>query len=273
MEDEPQRSGEGSPLWMTTFADMVTLMMAFFVLLLSFANMDMVKYRGLVESLEESFGAEKTHEGKEEVFSTTFVKLSDQESSTSIKVQDLNLNARDKALKTQMLSRLRGFVSDKRLEKTMKVEDTAEGILVRVQGDVMFDPGDAELRPEALVILRELADLTERYPYPLAIEGHTDDLPVTSKRFESNWELSAARAIAALRFLTESGEVSPGRLSVAGYAHTKPLVRNLSPEHRARNRRVEFLFHNRPDRRLEERATEEAAPTPSQEGPARSVQP
>ncbi|RMG90551.1 MAG: flagellar motor protein, partial [Candidatus Dadabacteria bacterium] len=116
-----------------------------------------------------------------------------------------------------------------------------EGVTVRVEGKLLFPSGSAELKPEAAAVLDRIAALIKKYTFDLYILGHTDSVPIHTERFPSNWELSSARATAALRYLVERG-ADPARLVAVGFADSRPIAPNDTPEGRARNRRVEFVF-------------------------------
>jgi chemotaxis protein MotB len=126
---------------------------------------------------------------------------------------------------------------------TAEVFQDEGGVTVRFEGKVLFVSGSADFRPEAAPILDRLASLLRKYTFDLYILGHTDSIPIETSRFPSNWELSGARAAAALRYLAERG-ADPQRLVAAGFADSRPVAPNDSPEGRARNRRVEFVFKN-----------------------------
>ena len=145
-----------------------------------------------------------------------------------------------------LLRRLEMTVAEQGLERLVDVEDTERGIVVRMPGQLLFDAGSAELRPESLLFLREISGLVKGMPHPVAIEGHTDSTPLAPGRFETNWNLSAARAVSALRFLVEVGGIEASRFRATGFGDTRPLSPNDEPEGRARNRRVEIVFLRTP---------------------------
>jgi chemotaxis protein MotB len=150
------------------------------------------------------------------------------------------------------------------LEDTVTVKSSSRGVLMQVQGQVFFAAGQATLKDGSYPFLDEIARVIEASPYSVAIEGHTDDTPIHTARFPSNWELSTSRAIAALRYLVDQGKIDPRRLSSAGFAalrylvdqgkidprrlssagfaDTRPLVPNDTVEHQRQNRRVEFVL-------------------------------
>lgn len=215
---------------MATFADMATLLMTFFVLLLSFANMDIVKFRMMAGSVKDAFGTQVENPGDFEEKSDTAVtiQLSEEEDRTIDMMQ--------------MGERIRRTVEEQELEDRTEVKVDDDGVTLTVAGTFVFDGGSAELKPGFKKFLAEIASLIKEHDYPLAIEGHTDNIPINSPLYPSNWELSSCRATAVLRFLIDNYQIPPDRLVAVGYSDTRPLVANDSPENRAKNRRVEFHF-------------------------------
>ncbi len=125
-----------------------------------------------------------------------------------------------------------------------EAEATSRGVVVRVKGHLFFQRGGADLRHESAKVLDEIGAILDVYPYDLTVEGHTDNIPIHTERFPSNWELSTSRAISVMRYLQETRHIPASRMAVAGYADTHPLFPNDTPAHRAANRRVEFVFHH-----------------------------
>ncbi|MBN2705572.1 MAG: OmpA family protein [Deltaproteobacteria bacterium] len=225
----------GAPAWMATFADLATLLMTFFVLLLSFANMDIVKFKMMSGSVKDAFGSRLENQGEfdEKSESAVTVQLSEEEDRTIDMMQ--------------MGERIRRTVEEQELEDKTEVRVDDEGVTLTVAGTFMFDGGSAELKAEFKNFLTEIAQIIEEHDYPLAIEGHSDNIPIKSDLYPSNWELSSCRATAVLRHLIETYKVPPQRLIAVGYSDTRPLVPNDSPENRAKNRRVEFHFKKKAD--------------------------
>ncbi len=241
--DEGGGGGEGSPAWMATFGDMMSLLLTFFVLLLSFANMDIVKFREALGSVQDAFGVQEEHPGRFEGLTTSPIELSKRESTSTLDILGLPTRASGfSAANEQMMSDIQKLLSEQGMDGTIDAELTERGVVLRVNGGLLFDTGSDELVPGSEVVLERIAELARTFPYRLQIEGHTDDIPVATERHRSNWHLSAGRAIAALRYLIDDGQIDPKRLSCAGYADMSPLVPNDSAEHRAINRRIEFVF-------------------------------
>ena len=245
MSDECKCPPEGAPAWMATFSDMMSLLFVFFVLLLSFATMDASKFRDALGSVKEALGVENEHPGSMEGLTTSLLEFSKRESTPYLDL--LGLPSRQPPGSgsagpgEEISSQAKAMVRGLRLGTIVEVSATSRGATLRVRSQLLFDPGGAQLRPESFPLLDEIIRLTRSFPYPLMIDGHTDQQP-TSGRYRSNWELSAARAIAALRYFNEVGGIPAERLSCAGYAGTRPIAPGDSVEARATNRRVEFTF-------------------------------
>ncbi len=231
VELEEEESGGGEAAWMATFADLSTLLLTFFVLLLSFANMDVVQFRMALGSVKEALGVQFEHPGDMMGMTTSPIALSKQESTAALPLFD----------EMQLLKRIKAEAKEKGLEDVLEAELGDRGVLIRVKGQLLFAGGEATLRQEGKETLDAIALIATEIAYPILIEGHTDDRPIRTSRFPSNWELSTARATSALRFLVSRG-IESKRLGVAGYAHMRPLVANDTAENRKRNRRVEFVF-------------------------------
>ncbi len=230
-------SEEGAPEWMVTFSDLTTLLLTFFILLLSFANMDIVKFKEMLGSIKDAFGVQvKRKEAEYAAFSPTPYE------KKSI------LTQKEEFVLGMVLEIKTLFESDKRTKGNVEVEAEKDGVLLRVGNSIMFKPGSAELLPQAYPILNKVIKILEENNVDLKVMGHTDDTPVEKgSLYPSNWELSAARAGAVVRYiLSHSKAIKPTRLQAIGLADTRPLVPNISPENRAKNRRVEFYFYRPP---------------------------
>lgn len=224
---------EGAPAWMATFSDLATLLLTFFVLLLSFAELNVVEYRMMLGSMREAFGVQYDHQGSYEAMSTTVVQMREVE-----EVPWTPLNERQ----IWSLKEVSRFIRQRRMSKDVELALNERGVVIRLKDRLAFGAGDAALRKEAEEVIAEIYKLTSAFPGTLSVEGHTDDKPIRSKLFPSNWELSTTRAIAVLRYMEGLGPMPEVKANVAGYADREPVVPNDTPEHRMQNRRVEFVF-------------------------------
>jgi chemotaxis protein MotB len=238
---------EGAPAWMATMADMFSLLLTFFVLLLSFSNLDLVKFRAMAESIQTALGV--TSQTSVGIFNNNSNPI-DFDTAALNSTNSANLNGagrEDIRIKEiseheKMAKDIAKVVAEMGLEDTVTVKASSRGVLMQVQGQVFFSAGQADLKPGSKPFLDEIARIITASPYNVAIEGHTDDTPIHTARFPSNWELSTSRAISALRYLVDKGHIDPHRLSSAGYADTRPVVPNDTAQHQRQNRRVEFVL-------------------------------
>jgi len=240
-----------APAWMATFGDLMSLLLTFFVLLMSFASMDQRRYAAVVGSMRDAFGVQRMHPGQLESLSDSLVRLSDTESTPFMRVIDVptRIPERDQALQARIEATLR----QQRLQRVVQVEQGEDGVVVRVPDEMLFDPGSSELRPGSVVFLREIAGLIQQTPGDVAVRGHTDPSPVGSGRFRSNWALSTARAVAAVVHLVEVEGIDERRLRATGFGSTRPI--STDEDDRAADRRVEFVFlHSRAEIEATERS-------------------
>jgi chemotaxis protein MotB len=226
-KEEAEPAEEGAPGWYVSFADMATLLMATFLMLLSFASMDLKKFNRMLGSVQTALGAQTTRPGIGAVPSPAAGLLAGIGEAQAPPPAE------------ETLSIVQALFED--LGDGAEVFQGDGGVTVRFEGKVLFEPGSADFKPEAHRILDRVAVLLRKYTFDLHILGHTDSVPIETSRYPSNWELSAARASAALRQLASSG-ASPQRLVAVGLADSRPIAGNDTPEGRARNRRVEFAF-------------------------------
>ncbi|MGE4317463.1 MAG: flagellar motor protein MotB [Deferribacterales bacterium] len=217
----------GAPLWMATFTDMNQLLLTFFILLLSMASMDKRKIKVALGSLQGSLGVLK--EG-----SQTELTNNDIMSRLSF-VQNV------KNMKQRISQSMKEYAKQAQLQQNITISESKKGVSVRIMDSTLFDAGSAEIRPDAYPLLDKLAAVIAESPFDVMVEGHTDDIPINTAMFSSNWELSTARAVAVVKYFINK-EVEPMKLSAAGYAENHPVTPNISPESRAKNRRVEINF-------------------------------
>ena len=220
----------GAPAWMTTYSDLVTLLLTFFVLLLSMANMDPVKFTEASSSLKDAFGIHKQPAHVDFAIpvlpSPPITTYSPIQQQTTQKVYD----------------KIKSQIDSRRLEHDIGVlKNDDESIILRINESVLFDRGLAKIAPQSYSILRTVADIIRPLPMDLRIEGHTDDIPVSSSTY-SNWDLSVERAVAVMRFFTQSDLLPLDRMAAIGYGKKRPLVSNSNEVNRGKNRRVDFFL-------------------------------
>ena len=213
-----------TPAWLATFADMMSLLLAFFVLLFSFSSIQESKFQAAMASMQGALGVLDTYPTVP--IHDNFEHLPDMQRTlegVKKKVEEIKENM--EALKR----------SDE-----VKVSRNEEGLAIRLDSRFLFDLSSATLRSEAFEVLDGVMGSLKDLPNEVRVEGHTDNLPIKSSLFPSNWELSAARATAIIRYFESKG-MDPRRMSAVGYGEWRPVVRNDSPENRQKNRRVEIF--------------------------------
>jgi chemotaxis protein MotB len=212
--------------WLLTYADMITLLLAFFVILYAISKVDAKKYEALSVSVRGAFGAEGS-------------SLVGGGSAGRGRIAP----ARDAA--APIVEQLQKVLAEDLAGGRIQIERSARGVLIRFQDTLFFERGKAELNSAAQRILREVAAVIAALPNDVEAEGHTDSLPIRSAQFPSNWELSVARSTAVVRYLVEEQGISPLRLSARGLGEHKPLFQNHPTLGEPRNRRVELTIVTR----------------------------
>ncbi|THB81397.1 MAG: hypothetical protein D3926_02260 [Desulfobacteraceae bacterium] len=223
-------------VWLITYADLMTLLLVFFVLLYTLAYFETNMYKSAIESIKVKVDQDADLIGLMELMEVP------ESSDTQITIEDITgLRSRAEALQKDF----NALARRSRQSENINTRILDNKIIVTVKGQVIFRSGDAALSRTALPVFDEIVQILRDYPdYNINIKGHTDDNPIATGRFPSNWELSAIRATTVLKYLISKG-VSPDRLTATGYADILPLVPNSSETNRAVNRRVEFVLEKK----------------------------
>lgn len=258
MSDEPQKKkGAGVPAWVMTFADLMTLLMCFFVLLLSFAEMDIRKFKQVAGSMREAFGVQRKIEADQSQSLEEF--LDGQTSDVPLHEKVGELDSMDpKSLDPQAMeklleeiqaeqtkaeaSKLAALLSEEIAAGAIELESTTDSIIIRINEKASFPSGRAKLRAGFTEVLDKIHLALAEVEGTVTVAGHTDDRPINTKRFRSNWELSAGRAVSVVHALLRSNLLDSRRFLIEGHGASRPLVDNDTPENRARNRRVEITL-------------------------------
>ncbi len=223
---------QGLDDWVMTYGDMMSLLLTFFVLIVSFSSMQESKFKAAANSLQVAFGVLAAPESVID-FAKPLIPKSEfggEDSDVLYEVREL-----EKA------------ILEADLDKQVAVEVRDDGVLFRLNAPFLFKSGGAELAEEPKGILTEMSRFFTKFPYKIEVEGHTDNVPINSGRFPSNWELSAARAVTVARYFQSAG-MPPERIAATGYGEFHPIADNATPEGRENNRRVEIFLHlNRED--------------------------
>lgn len=215
--------------WLTTYGDMVTLLLTFFVLLFSFSSVDASRFQAVLYSLQDALGF---------LEAGTTLKI-DYEPTSMPGEKDKEWEEEQRRLE-ELLAKLEAIIEEQGLEERILLSLEERGLVVRFLDSVLFDLGSAELREDALEVLANVAAALQDLPNHIRAEGHTDDLPINTYRYPSNWELSTARATSVMRALLDSYPFSPAQLGVAGYGEYRPIAPN-QPRGQPLNRRVDLV--------------------------------
>ena len=222
-----EEQSPGSPAWLTTYSDLVTLLLCFFVLLFSFSTVDAQKFKAIMSSFQGTPGV--LDGGTVMDPPTAYEEEIEVESDLMDLVEYLEQYAETLGLGNKI---------------TIEVEE--RGIVVRFMDDVFFDSGSAKIKTESFEILKEVAELLNREEFinrQIRVEGHTDSDPILrSSKYPTNWELSSDRATNVLRYLVEIELMDGERVSSSNYSYYRPIVPNDTPENKARNRRVDIII-------------------------------
>lgn len=296
MANDCPKCEEGLPPWMGTFADLMSLLMCFFVLLLSFATIDAVRFKKMAESMKDAFGVQREIPASEIVKGVSVIKMewspsvseqsviteirqeTSEQEQTHLKMHDAEKdkpeeseNQQQDIKDQQQLSAEQQEEMDKQLamqaaqeqlekdlaEQFAELQDSLdpeveaglvtlekkEGtIIIRIQERGSFGSGSASLDPDFHKVMDRISKVLASKPGKVLVAGHTDNIPINTGRFRSNWELSSARAVTVLHSLLRNKDIVEDRVVVQGFADTHPLVPNDSPQNRAKNRRVELIL-------------------------------
>lgn len=221
----------GSPAWMTTFGDMMTLLLVFFVLLYSFSTMDVEKFKGFISALQNQLGV---LEGGQTITPNPNIDAGTMGEDYAQAPQNIR----------QIMQELNNYIESNNLGDRVNVENKRKGLVISLTGEILYELGRAEIREQGQEVLAMISDTLKDIPNDIMIEGHTDNLPIRTDEYPSNWELSTARAVNVIKFLIEERDFDPARLSAAGYSEYRPVAENNTAAGRAANRRIEVVVLN-----------------------------
>jgi len=275
IDDDDENSGSTDG-WMVTYSDLMSLLLCFFVLILSMAEVDIIRYKQLADSMAEAFGVQRDLELESipkgtSVVSTEFrpgipdetiidavEQVTKDQTRNSLRIGNPDApdtdekDIRDEVitydemmqliqeteLDAEMLRRLLRTEID---QGQIDVETTARTILIRIREKGSFDSGSALLNTSFVGVIDKIAGALTQIEGKIAVEGHTDNVPINTFAYPSNWDLSAARSVAVVRRMLDIAPLVPDRVTASGFADTRPQANNVSAEGRARNRRVEIV--------------------------------
>ncbi|MDJ0807445.1 MAG: type VI secretion system protein TssL, long form [Gammaproteobacteria bacterium] len=275
MADECPKCEAGLPPWLATFADLMSLLMCFFVLLLSFAEIDAIRFKKMAESMKDAFGVQREIPLNEIVKGTSVIKQEfspgkpeptpiDEIRQTTTQVEKEHLDVKEKGMEDsqaldideakaavqaqleqevqEQAEDLQELLEEEIDEGLIEVETEQTKIIIRIQEKGSFPSGRANLNPDFFEVITKITEVITGTPGNIVVAGHTDNIPISTKRFRSNWELSSARAVTVVHAILSNSTIDAGRIKIEGHADSNPLVPNDSRESRAKNRRVELII-------------------------------
>jgi chemotaxis protein MotB len=207
--------------WLLTYADLITLLLGLFVILYAVSKIDGEKYNKMINALGGVFGKEPVG-----VFQGAKVIVEPELSSLE-------------AEREQIERKIEAAIP---VDGTVSISQNERGVTVHIMDELLFSSGSAVLKPGALTLLEDLSGVLRQIPHDIRVEGHTDNVPIQTPVFPSNWHLSVARAVNAAHFMVQRCNIAPERVSVVGYSEYRPLLPNISDDNRAKNRRVDIVI-------------------------------
>ncbi|RMF06383.1 MAG: flagellar motor protein [Candidatus Neomarinimicrobiota bacterium] len=254
-QDDDAGGGEG---WLATYGDMMTLLLCFFVLMFAMSETKMDDFAELIASLKSAIGKQNVPEaGTREGLS-----MLSQEAEAKPNAVD-ELGGMVAAEMDSIESKVEEFVMKNKLGGQVKVKEDGRGAIITISDVILFPPGEADFVTQGEEVLAKVTELLKQFPYHIKIEGHTDNVPIHTEEFPSNWELSANRASKIVRYLIEHG-IDPKQLSCEGFAEYRPVASNDTEEGRAKNRRVEIVYERGEIERVVKDLMDKGAVAPGQ---------
>jgi chemotaxis protein MotB len=293
-EDEECECPAGLPAWMATFADLMSLLMCFFVLLLSFSEMDAMKFKRLAGSMAQAFGVQNKLKVTDVPKGTSIIaqefspgtpsptpineiwQKTEDITEMSLEVQcaqeyDVEAGDIDKEAGVQLKIKQRleqlinetkqdalelaNELKDQIVAGEIEIETDGNKIIIRIREKGSFKSGSHVMNDDYYDVMDDIRAVLLQKPGMIQVQGHTDDIPIRSSRYRSNWELSTSRAVSVAQALMD-GKVSPRRFEVSGFADTRPLISNTNSTNRARNRRVEIVIRQGLDEEISQEEKE-----------------
>ena len=213
--------------WLLTYADLITLLLAFFIVMYSMSKVDAKKFGRMAAAFQSVLKG-----GASVLKGDSVVLPNDDFGAGPLRVGDLKL----------VQARVKRVADELREASKITTEMEDRGLVIHITENALFQSGKAYLTPNAMKTLDGLAEVIRDVPNDIRVEGHTDNSPINTPEFPSNWELSTARATQVIKYLIEKHNLSPAKISAMGYAEYRPIFPNDSPESRAKNRRVDVII-------------------------------
>ncbi len=233
---------ENHDRWLVSYADFITLLFAFFVVMYAISSVNEGKYKVLSNSLVNAFQNVTGKPGGQMVVVTPGTPpLQAKAPGRPDAAPEASERKQQREKMKNVARNIMEVLAPLVRQGKVKLLETSRGVTIEINDSILFAPGQAKLQPASISAMQSVAQVLASTDFPITIEGHTDNLPISTPQFPSNWELSALRATTVLRLFNDSG-VGAERLTAIGYGDTRPVETNQSVEGRARNRRVSILI-------------------------------
>ncbi len=236
--------------WLVSYADFITLLFAVFVVLYAMGQSDKKKVEEVMQAIQQSFGMATAGATAPKVNvipsqAITIIPSLKPEVKVAPTSRARNGQAKTRAEEKdfrQIKSSIDAYLVKQGAQNKVTLEITRRGLIVSLKEAGFFNSGQATIKPEAYELINTIAEVMSQYNNPLRLEGHTDNIPISTAQFPSNWELSTTRATNALKYLLKNFDIDPNKVSATGYAEFRPIADNATPEERAKNRRVDIVM-------------------------------
>ncbi len=236
-QPEPEKKVDvGAPRWVVTFGDLMSLLLCFFVLLLSFSELDRQKYKQVAGSMEKAFGVQRR------------TKVMDVPKGMKMIAKDFDQELIETRIRPDIGKELDEVISSQLadIKDKIEIDGSDEEITIRLMGESTFDSGKAVIRPQMKPLLKKVAELIQGNANDIIIAGHTDNVPIHSGPYRTNLRLSTARASAVAEYIISHSRIDPQRISTMGFGEYRPIDSNETAAGRQKNRRVEIILSNLP---------------------------
>jgi chemotaxis protein MotB len=217
--------------WLITYADLITLLLAFFIMMYVFSKQDAQKYDEVVGHLKTIFTGGPGSSGQGKDAGPLLFEL-------PVKIA----RSADEEVRKKLEAEIQSLADKESIKKNISIFSDERGVVIRILEKALFDEGRAGLKERAKDALGKIAPVVKSIDNQIRIEGHTDNVPINNHEFRSNWELSVRRATEVVSYFIEKYDFPPVRVSAVGYAEYRPVVVNDTPENRALNRRIEIII-------------------------------
>ncbi|PRR77525.1 Motility protein B [Clostridium liquoris] len=239
MARRKRRSGgstDGGPSgneWMNTYADTMTLLLTFFILLYSFSSVDAQKFQQVASAFQSVLSGNSGE---------TIFDFNMKNGDVPLVGETTKMGTATGGRENELYDKVRDYVEKNKLQDSVKIKNDSKGVILELNNSILFETGQSQIKSNSIPILDKLNSLIASFPNSIIVEGHTDNVPIKNYQYDSNWELSTARAVNVLRYFVEVKNQNPARFTAAGYGEFKPIYPNDTEEHRAKNRRVNIVI-------------------------------